>query len=157
MDGQSVAAALVQRFLSTIQTAFDDIEMHLCMRGCRGRTGGPDPSKNHKTIGFLSNGHFKSHVQFLIDLTVSTQIQNVFDHHKTEQGGNEIPTNIDSKKWGLNFAEVDKYPTPLKDNWPHLCNHISGQVVTTVVIVADSNFNSEKMGMVFIVSLPDGF
>ena len=64
---------------------------------------------------------------------------------------------LDSKKWGLNFAEVDKYPTPLKDNWPQLCNHIFGQVVTTIVIVADLFFNWEKMGMVLIVSLPDGF
>ena len=64
---------------------------------------------------------------------------------------------LDSKKWGLNFAEVDKYPHPLKDNLPHLCNNVSGQVVTTVVIVADSFFNWEKMGIVLMVSLPDGF
>ena len=71
---QRVAAALVQRFLSTVQMTVDDIEKHLGMRGCRGGIGSSDPSKNHKSIRFLSNGHFKSHVQFLIDLTVSTQI-----------------------------------------------------------------------------------
>ena len=31
------------------------IKWHNTMRGSRGGTGGPDPLKNHKNIGFLSN------------------------------------------------------------------------------------------------------
>ena len=102
---------------------------------------------------------------FPITVHVADRMDQVYQHafsseqsaqkeHKEEMKHRRI---LDANDRNLIAAEVKKYPHPLENDRPHLCNPVTGQIAPNEVNVADSIQIGDQMECKYIASLPHGF